>query len=108
MRAIDAMFVWTPNRDIWAGRPTAGQVEVTRIPEAPALRAHPMSCGACDLDWREFDDAGRLAFARKLFAQMVLRDNIAENVVRTAFEQVDEFVGERFVASEELLVEDED
>jgi len=66
-----------------------------------------MSAGACDHDWREFDDAGRLAFARKLYAQMVLRDNVPENAVRAAFDQVDEFVGQQFVADAKLI-DDED
>jgi len=98
MRAIDAMIVWTPNRGDWANRPTAGKVEVTTIPEPPALRAHPISVGACDHDWKDTDDAGRLQLAQEYFSHMIHRDGIDEATARAAFAQIEEFKNHHFSA----------
>jgi hypothetical protein len=80
----DAMIVWTPNRDMWEGSPTAGQIAVTTIPEAPALKAHPMSAGACDLNWRKGDGAERRKLLQQYFTQIVHRDKLDEETVRQA------------------------
>jgi len=91
MILAETMIVWTPNREIWADRPLAGQVAATTIPERPELRAHPMSVGACDLDWRETDDAGRRALLQKYFTQMIHRDNIDEATAREALSGIEDF-----------------
>lgn len=88
MKLREAMFVWTPNRDGWAHKPTAGQVAVTTIPEARALKAHPMSAGACDVDWKESDDDGRRQLLQRYFTQMVHRDGISADTARRAFSQI--------------------
>lgn len=106
MRAADTMIVWTPNRDGWADRPTGGKIEVTTIPEPPAFREHPMSVGACDHDWRETDDAGRLALMQRYFSQMIHRDGLDEQTVRAALSQVDEFKNYPF--SNEKLPDEDD
>jgi hypothetical protein len=91
MRAIDAMFVWTPDRGGWKGRPLSGQIAVTVIPEARELKEHPCSAGACDHDWREADDKGRQQMLQRLVSQWLYQDEIPIAVVRAAVTKVDEF-----------------
>lgn len=93
MYAIDAMFVWTPDREPFEKRlfPLKGKIAVTTIPESVVNRQHPMSYGSCNLDWRETDDAGRLEKAQRLVSELIHDDNIPTAEVRTAFTQVDEF-----------------
>lgn len=86
----DAMIVWTPDRDMWQGRPTSGQIAVTTIPEAPPLKAHPMSVGACDLSWREADDAGRRKLLQRYFTQIVHRDGLDQNRAREALSVIED------------------
>ena len=90
MLAKDAMIVWTPNRDMWLGRPTTGQIVVTTIPEATALKAHPMSVGACDLSWNETDDPGRRKLLQKYFTEIIHRDGLHEKTVREALSAVED------------------
>lgn len=106
MRAIDAMIVWTPNRDLWLGRPATGEIAVTTIPEHPSLKRHPMSVGACDLNWRETDDEGRRELMQKYFTQMIHRDHLDETAVRSAIAEIDEFKKINFSA-EKPAIEDE-
>jgi hypothetical protein len=68
----------------------------TTLPEHPSLKKHPMSVGACDLDWREETDAGRLVLMQRYFTQMVHRDFLEESVVRAALDNIDEFKGYPF------------
>ena len=96
MRAVDAMLVWTPDRDPWKGAATAGQVEVTTIPEKPDLRDHPMSLGACDQGWRDLDEAGRLRRLQQCFSHMINHDGIAEEVARAAMARIDDVRGYPF------------
>jgi hypothetical protein len=84
------MIVWTPDRDMWQGRPTSGQIVVTPIPEAPPLKAHPMSVGACDLSWREADDAGRRELLQRYFTQIVHSDGIDQNRAREALSGIED------------------
>jgi hypothetical protein len=88
MNLKETMLIWTPNRGEWAGRSTAGQVVATTIPEDSSLKAHPMSAGACDLSWKETDDDGRRRLLQRYFTQMVHRDGIAVDVVRTALSKI--------------------
>lgn len=85
----DAMIVWTPDRDMWMGRPTSGQIAVTSIPEAPPLKAHPMSVGACDR-WQEADDAGRRKLLQRYFTQIVHEDGIDQNRAREALSVIED------------------
>src|SRR5262249_33858276 len=93
VRAIDAMFVWTPDRDRFASGlyPLKGKIAATTIPESAANKQHPMSWGACNADWVDTDDAGRLRMAQRLVSELIHQDNIPEAEVRKAFAQVDEF-----------------
>jgi hypothetical protein len=84
MRLEETMIVWTPNRDLWLDKATTGQVAVTTIPEKQELKAHPMSVGACDHNWRETDDAGRRQLLQKYFTQMIHEDKLDETRVREA------------------------
>jgi hypothetical protein len=86
----DAMIVWTPDRDMWKGRPTSGQIAVTSIPEAPPLKVHPMSAGACDHDWQETDDAGRRKLLQRYFTQIIHADGIDENRAREALSVIED------------------
>jgi hypothetical protein len=98
MLAKDAMIVWTPNRDIWKDNPTAGQIVVTTIPEASALKAHPMSAGACDHGWKELDDGGRRDLLQRYFTQIIYRDFLEEAVVRKALSVIDDINPSRLSA----------
>ncbi|MGO4386743.1 hypothetical protein AB4Y85_04345 [Microvirga sp. 2YAF29] len=91
MRAIDAMIVWTPDREPCQTNSNAGKVEVATIPEPPRLKAFPMSAGACDHDWREAANQGRIALIQPYFSQMIHRDGIQEAVARAALSRIDEF-----------------
>ncbi len=71
-------------------------LEVTTIPEPPALRNHPMSAGACDHDWHETDDAGRLRLMQRYFTYMIHRDGIPEEAARAALSRIDDFRGHLF------------
>jgi hypothetical protein len=86
----DAMIVWTPNRDLWKGKASAGKIAVTAIPEAPALMTHPMSVGACDLNWREADDVGRRELLQRYFTQIIHRDNIDTDRAREALSAIED------------------
>ncbi|MBB3993297.1 hypothetical protein GGR95_000925 [Sulfitobacter undariae] len=96
MRALDALILWTPNREPFQEMPFAGTVSITTIPEADELKAHPMSVGACDLSWRETDDSGRQDLMQRYFTQMLHRDNINEDKIYQAISSIDEFDGEHF------------
>lgn len=98
MRAIDAMIVWTPNKEPWTQYPSIGKVAVTTIPEPPELKRYPLSVGACDLDWRETDDLGRRNLMQKYFTQMIHEDGIDESVARAAIAMIDDFSGVYFSA----------
>lgn len=93
MQAKDAMFVWTPDREPFDRKhfPLKGRMDATTIPESAHNRKHPMSYGACNLDWEEMDDAERLERAQRLVSQLIHDDNIPEPEVRKAFAKVDEF-----------------
>lgn len=80
----DAMIVWTPARGVFENEPTAGQIAVTTIPQPAELRAHPMSTGACDLDWRETTDVGRRELLQRYFTQFIHRDHLNDTAVRDA------------------------
>src|SRR5882757_146321 len=86
----DAMIVWTPDRDLWKGKATTGQIAVTSIPEAPPLKDHPMSVGACDHNWREADEAGRRKLLQRYFTQIVHRDGVDQNKVREALSAIED------------------
>jgi hypothetical protein len=90
MRLAETMIVWTPDRDDWKNRPTTGSMAVTTIPEARGLKAHPMSVGACDLSWREADDAGRRKLLQRYFTQIVHRDGLDEKTVRKALSVIED------------------
>ena len=91
MRAIDAMFVWTPNTELYQTRdyPLRGRVNVTTIPEGAYTWQHPKSFGACNDGWETAD--GRRRMAQWLVSTMIHEDNIPVDEVRRAFMQVDEF-----------------
>jgi hypothetical protein len=89
MRALDAMFVWTPDREGFQTYPLRGKIDVTTIPESDDTRQHPMSFGACNDSWD--DDVGRWQMAQRLVTMLLHEDNIPEEEVRSAFMQVDEF-----------------
>lgn len=96
MKAEEAMFVWTPDRKPFDKSPLAGTVAVTKIPEHPSLKEHPLSVGACDLSWREASIAGRIELMQKYISHMIDRDNLNRATVRAALDQVDEFRGYPF------------
>jgi hypothetical protein len=81
MRAREAMFVWTPDREPFdkAKFPLKGRMAATTIPESAANRQHPTSYGACNLNWEEADDAERLQLAQRLVSQLIHKDNIPED-----------------------------
>lgn len=60
MKAIDAMVVWTPNRDPFGQFPFKGLVAVTTIPEKAILKNHPKSMGACDYNCKKWVSQGEL------------------------------------------------
>jgi hypothetical protein len=90
MRLEETMIVWTPDRDDWKARPTTGGLAVTTIPQAEGLRAHPMSVGACDHNWRETDYAGRRQLLQRYFTQIVHRDKLDERRVREALSVIED------------------
>jgi hypothetical protein len=91
MRALDAMFVWTPDRDLYQTKeyPLKGKIHVTTIPESAYTRKHPMSFGACDCGWEIADN--RWQMAQRLVTTLLHEDNIPEEEVRRVFMQVEEF-----------------
>ena len=74
---------------MWQGSPTSGQIAVTPIPESPPLKVHPMSVGACDISWREADDAARRKLLQRYFTQIVHRDGIDQNRAREALSVIE-------------------
>jgi hypothetical protein len=82
--------VCTENLNTGVVRPTSGQIAVTSIPEAPPLKAHPMSVGACDLSWQEADDAGRRKLLQRYFTQIVHEDGIDQNRAREALSVIED------------------
>ena len=99
MRAVEAMIVWTPNREPFKELPTVGTIAVTTIPEAPELKTHPMSVGACDLIWRETDDSGRRELMQWYFTDLIHRDFLKEKVVRKALSAIEDFARYPFSAA---------
>jgi hypothetical protein len=94
MRAIDAMFVWTPFREPFDDSkifPLKGKLAVTTFSERDRIWQHPESFGACNLDWKETDDAGRLQMAQRLITVLIHENSISDTEVRNALAQVDEF-----------------
>lgn len=100
MRAEDAMIVWTPNRELYDGMPNQGGIAVTTIPEPSELKAHPMSVGACDHNWRETNDSGRRELMQRYFTSMIHRDNMDEDKVRKALSEIEDFRGYYFSSDE--------
>lgn len=84
MNLEEAMIVWTPARGVFETAPTAGQIAITKIPQSPHLKAHPMSAGACDRSWREATEARRRDLLQRYFTQIIHRDRLDEAVVRQA------------------------
>ena len=98
MRAIEAIIVWTPNREPFNDLLTTGQVEVATIPEPRSMKSHPFSVGACDLNWRDTDEQGRRELMQRYFTQMIHRDHIDEQTARKAVDAIDDFRGYHFSA----------
>jgi hypothetical protein len=96
VKAIEATFVWTPNRGGWTAYPTAGQVEVTKLPIPHELRGHPMSAGSCELRWRNASDEGRLYLMQRYYIQMIYCDDLDRDLVLATVRQVDEFANHHF------------
>lgn len=96
MKAIEAMIVWTPNREPYRKTPMRGKIAVTKIPESAEIREYPMSVGACDLSWQEADDEGRIIMMQRYFTEMIHRDFLDEDEVYSALSEIDEFRGMRF------------
>ncbi|WP_192385759.1 hypothetical protein [Mesorhizobium silamurunense] len=69
----DALIVWTPNRAPFENLPTAGKIAVTTLPEPDALKAHPSSYGASDIEWTQASNAQR----HKLLSEKL--ENIAKD-----------------------------
>lgn len=91
MKAKDAMFVWTPARSVFSNYPTKGAVDVTQIPEAPELKVHPKSAGACDYKWKNTDEGGRLEQMQKMITAMITEDLVSVDSLVAALQKVDEF-----------------
>ena len=96
IRAVDAMFVWTPDAELYDRRtyPLRGTVNVTTIPESAYSGQHPRSAGACNSGWEKVGI--RLRLAQGLVTAMIHEDNITEDEVRRAFMHVDEFASFAF------------
>ena len=90
IRAVDAMFVWTPDAELYDRRtyPLRGTVDVDDDSESAYSWQHPRSAGACDAGWGTVD---HWQMAQKLVTTIILEDNIRNYEVRRAFMQVDEF-----------------
>lgn len=91
MKAIDAMFVWTPDTDACKDWPLKGQIAVTTQPEPTEMKQHPCSAGACDHDWKEADKNGRREILQELITQWVHQDRLPIAAVRDAVVKLDEF-----------------
>jgi hypothetical protein len=91
IQAIDAIFVWTPDTELYQTRdyPLRGKVHVTTLPESTYTSHHPRSIGACNSGWKTADL--RWQMAQRLVTTMIHEDNISDEEVRRAFMQVDEF-----------------
>lgn len=96
MRALDALILWTPNREPFQDQPLTGKISVTTIPEPTWMKAHPMSVGACDVNWLEADESGRHHLMQRYFTQMLHRDKLNENEIYRAISTIDEFKGQKF------------
>ena len=93
MRADDALFVWTPDREPFLDRkvfPLRGKIATTTIPEHALSKPHQCSSGACDTTW-DIDDAGRRRILQRLVTQWIHEDNIPVDAVRTAVTAVEEY-----------------
>src|ERR1700730_11101221 len=84
VRAVDAMFVWTPDTELYGPRtyPLRGKVNVTAFPESAYSWQHPRSAGARNSGWEKVGI--RLRLARGLVTAMIHEDNITEDEVRRA------------------------
>jgi hypothetical protein len=92
MRAVDAIILWTPDREPFTRYRTKGTIEVTRYPEQGA-QTHPMSVGACEFRWCDTDENGRRKMMQYYVTTMLHEDYLPLNVVREAVIQIDEYVG---------------
>lgn len=62
-----------------------------------------MSVGACDHNWRDTDDAGRLDLMKKYYSHIVHRDGLNAEEVASALSEIDEFEGFPFETITELI-----
>ena len=92
MKLAETMIAWTPRHDFLADRPTFGRVEAGPHPDRGGWsRAFFSTGGACMSDWREADEAGRLALLFILFNTLVIRDEIDPAEAHRAFLAIDEY-----------------
>ena len=100
MRASDALIVWTPNCQNHAKNPTRGKIKLFdhQLQDDPAYTS---SVGACDTNWKDTDDAGRLVLMQQYVNVMLHEDNLELHDVKAAVSQIDEFAD--FPFSTELL-----
>jgi hypothetical protein len=91
MRSLDAVIAWTPNRDPFKWLPTKGEVAVTIVPELKGFEAHPISVGACDLNWRRATDSRRRELMQRYLTRMIYRDGLRPEDVLAAISVVEDF-----------------
>ena len=84
----DTMIVWTRNkrryRKIPSFAPPGSIVAFHGPDDTGAFARFPASAGCCDRDWREGDDAWRLARLAELVLQWVMEDGIRPDHVQQA------------------------
>lgn len=84
---IDAVFCWTPAD---AAMPTAGKVFVTTVPMPAGDYGYMKTSGRVFGRWPTHTHAERFQILQTLFAQMIHRDGLEENVAREALADVDD------------------
>lgn len=104
MKAVNAMIVWCPNSEVHDGNPIKGKVAVTEIPEPEWLKEFPNSVGACDHNWKETDNAGRIELMQEHYASMIHDDGIEPDVLDAALKEIDEFKYHQFSTDPKFLV----
>ena len=90
MRALDAIVVWTPNRENQTAYPTRGKIKVFSYGDQDDPY-YPSSVGACDADWSATDEAGRLALMQRCVTRMLYEDKLELDAVKAALAQIEEF-----------------
>ena len=91
MKSVEAMVLWTPDREPFLQARSRGQIAVVTIPEPSSTQEYMCSTGASDEGWSQKNDMQRVNDLEKLRDMIVKDDNIPYATVHAAMQVVDEY-----------------